>query len=160
MFEFILRTWHHSSPLLASRHILNRAALCFIAIFCFFCWCLSTWFHRALPNITKVIADVCNKIFNWGALVFAAIFLFCINFEFILRTWQHSSSLFASRHIPNQAALFFIALYCFFCLHLSAWIDRALPSITTVIANIYNKTLNRVVLVFVAIFCFLCLSSC
>ena len=30
----------------------------------FFCWRLSAWLHRALPNITTVIADICNKKLN------------------------------------------------------------------------------------------------
>ena len=71
MFQFILRTWQQSSQIFTLKHTRNRAALVFIAIFCFFfCWCLSTWFHQALPNITTIIADICIMTWNRVALFF------------------------------------------------------------------------------------------
>ena len=115
MFVFILRTWQHPSPLLASTYTLNRADLFLSYSFLYSVRALSTWFHRALPNITTLIADICNNILSRVALVFAAIFRFFVLMSvFKLRTWQHPSPLLASTYTLNRAALVFIVFFCFF----------------------------------------------
>ena len=67
------------SLLFASTSIIPRIERhLFLRILLLFYWLLSTWFHRALPKMAIVFADICNKNWNRDALGF--IVYVCISY--------------------------------------------------------------------------------